>query len=96
MSGLKSYKSINESAPMAKDVYDEMKAAEPYKTIMSDSDQKQYITKVKKILKKYGVASWKVDDAVKEFTKQVTGREKIFISTRALVQQMIKSKDLSI
>lgn len=79
----------------AEEIYKELKKLEPFKTIKSSTDEKIFIGKAKKLLKKYGIKDWMVDSAVDDFKKTHAGRTIYYIDSSALVRNLIKSGDLS-
>ena len=86
-------KSMNESVS-ASSIFDEVKKLEPFKGIKTDSDEKQFITKVKKFFKKHKIEGWKVDFAIEDFRKKNSGRTRVFLDARGLLTHMAKNKDL--
>jgi len=86
-------KSETKAIPYGPDVFDTLKKAEPYETIKSKLDEKQFITRIKKDLKGT-IETWKIDDAINQINSKKRGNKIVFLSPESLIRQMVDSKDV--
>lgn len=78
----------------ATEIYPEIKDAYPFKGIQTQGDEKKFISKAKRILKKYGVEGWKVDMAIEDFKLDHVGRTIVYIDDISLLRYLVKAGDL--
>jgi hypothetical protein len=76
-------------------IYNELHKLEPFKTILSKTDEAMWLGKAKKVLAGYGVKDWQIKMAIEDIRKaNAKSRQIVFIDSSKLITQLIKNGDL--